>query len=91
MQPTREHAFARSGFAENQHRTFGGENLSRLIRERADRGAGADKRIDRLTHLPRLAGQLFVVVALFLQQTLKNDEQRRELERLSQETVRRLL
>src|SRR5262249_40026095 len=67
VQPAREDALACSCFTKNQHRTFGRENLARLIRERANRCTRADKRIDSLTRLSRLAGELFVIVALFLQ------------------------
>src|SRR5689334_10305944 len=67
VQPAREHAFAGSSFTENQNRTLSRKDLLGLFFQRANRGAGADKRIDRLSHLPRFTGQLLVMVALFLQ------------------------
>ena len=82
MEPAREHAFAGAGFAQDQYRAFGGKNLPCLIRQRTNRRAGPDKRIDRLAHLARLAGELFVMVTLFLKQSLQNDEKSWELERL---------
>src|SRR5690349_9182817 len=71
VQPASKHAFAGAGFAENEHWTLRRQNLLRLFFQRAYRCTRANKGIDCLSHLPRLTGQLLVMVALFLQQALK--------------------
>src|SRR5262249_21672868 len=91
VEPAREHAFARSRFTKNQNRAFSRENLSRLVGKRANRGAGTDERIDGLSGLARLAGELFMIVTLFLQESLKDDEERGKFERLGQKLLRSFL
>src|SRR5689334_4556794 len=60
VQPAREDALARSGFTKNQHWGFGRKYLAGLVRECANRCTCTDERIDSLTRLARLAGELFV-------------------------------
>ena len=61
---------------------------ARLVCECANGGAGTNKRVDGLADLPRLTGQLLVVVALFLQQSLQDDEKRWQLEWFGQKLFR---
>src|SRR2546428_11214287 len=73
VQPSGENAFAGSSFSEDQDRTLGKENFSCLFRQRANAGTCSDKRIDRSANFARLAGQLFVQIALVFKNTLQDD------------------
>src|SRR5215510_1559354 len=88
MQPTRQHAFPGSSLAENQYRTFGSENSFCLFCQATNCGTRADERIDRLPYLPRLTGQLLVMVSLSFEESLQDHLQRWQFEWFSKELFR---
>ncbi len=55
-----------------------------MLGEAADHVARAEKRINRLTTLAGLAGELFLAIALIFKNALEDDEERRHFDRFRQ-------
>src|SRR5580698_5879255 len=87
MDPLCQYAFARTGFAGNQHRTVAHANSLRLFGHLVDCVAGTEKWIDSFSFLACFSSKLFLGVALILKRPLEHDSNRGHFYRLGQELL----